>query len=140
MTITAQAVRARGAVILDLCAARAIEIQARLVIGVLTERGSNRPHMCCCLAAPGRKPIDAEGCRRELEGRHSTGARVSTGPMTLGSFRLLPDFRPLARGQHHGDGLNTPLGRNFLRSLVARTRWRDDEVSPLERAHCVAHA
>lgn len=76
------------------------------------------------------------GWRREVDGHYSIGAGVLTGPVTLDSFKLLPDFWPVVSTM--GDKFNLSFSRDFFRSLAATTRWQAGEVSPFERARIVS--
>lgn len=76
------------------------------------------------------------GWRREVDGHYSIGAGVLTGPVTLDSFKLLPDFWPVVSTM--GDRFNLSFSRDFFRSLAATTRWGADQVSPFERARIVS--
>lgn len=167
-SMIARVARARGVRIVAGCAVRSLDTQGGQLSGVVTEQGriaTTRAVLAggswtrllaqhAGVAVPllgvnlsmqrvggvsgpeGCAGVFETGWRREVDGHYSIGAGVLTGPVTLDSFKLLPDFWPVASTM--GDRFNLSFTRDFFRSLAVPSRWRDDEVSPFERARIVS--
>ena len=74
--------------------------------------------------------------REQLDGSYAIGVSKHAVPVTLDSFRVLPDFLPalkLALGNPAERFLSVKVGSDFLASLRTKRTWRNDEVTEFER-------